>query len=126
MKRKPYFKYYQVMKHDTSVTEISTNDFKQVLQRFVPNAMLSLVQDCETCYGYTSLVQALEKAKKGAQEYISQLIKEGEPALPRLLQYRIDHYEDLWFNLVDHNIRWLEAELKLNKNFKWTPYRIHI
>ncbi|MCR8558853.1 hypothetical protein KXD93_14440 [Mucilaginibacter sp. BJC16-A38] len=126
MKRQPYFKYYQVLKPDTTVTEISTNDFKPVVQRFVPNTQLSLVQDSEIFYGNTSLVHALEKAKKGAQEYIGQLIKEGEPALPRLLQYRIDHYEDLWFNLVDNNLRRLEAELKLNKNFKWTPYRIHI
>lgn len=125
MKSQPYFKYYRFIKHDTSVTTISTNDFKPVVQRYVPNTPLKLVPESNFS-SYTNLVQALEKAKKGAQDYIGELIKAGEPALPQLLQYRMDHYEDLWINLVDSNIRRLEAELKLNRNYQWKPYRILI
>lgn len=126
IKEQPYFAYFRVMKHDTEVTRISCNNFKTSSGNVVDFAanVYHLPPDADLFYGYPGLIEALEKAKDGAQTYIEELIEQGVKALPVLLQYRMDHYEDLGVNLVEANIRKLEAVLKLKPNFKWIPYRI--
>lgn len=126
VKEQPYFAYFRVMKHGTEVTRISCNNFKpsQGITVNFASTVYNLPPDADLFYGYPGLIEALEKAKDGAQAYIEMLIGEGDDALPVLLQYRMDHYEDLGVNLVESNIRKLEAVLKLNPDFKWIPYRI--
>ncbi|MEO3402863.1 hypothetical protein AAFN85_03110 [Mucilaginibacter sp. CAU 1740] len=75
---------------------------------------------------YPDLVTALEKAKAGALAYIGRLISSGKAGLPELLQYRIDHYEDLNVNLTEANIRRIEQRVSADPQFHWQPYRIHI
>jgi hypothetical protein len=117
-----YYKYYRVNKNDTSISEISVNDFKPV----VPKAAgkLSLLPGMDTFCLYTDIGQAMEKAKAGAQAYIEQLINRGDDGLPELLQYRMDHYEDLNINLVNANIQKEESEMLSDQNFEYKPYRI--
>jgi hypothetical protein len=75
-------------------------------------------------YGYPKLVTALKKAKAGALVYIEHLIRRDAEGLPALLQYRMDHYEDLNINLVEAAIRRVEKQIQSTPLFKWQPYRI--
>ena len=121
-----YCKYYRVDKNDTLVKEVSANDFKPVRRVGQDKAtVITLQNDAGEYSMYTDLGQAMEKAKAGAQAYIEQLIALGEEGLPKLLQYRMDHYEDLNFNLVDDHIEQEESEMKADINFKYKPYRIN-
>jgi len=118
--RHNYYKYYRVNKNDTAVTEISVNDFKPVSAK--PAGALTLERDILL---FSDIGQAMEKAKDGAQAYIEQLIERGDEGLPELLQYRMDHYEDLNINLVDANIQKEESEMLSETNFEYKPYRIN-
>jgi hypothetical protein len=119
-----YYKIYRVNKNDTAVREISTNDFKPFSSR--PAGTLSLGSGGLLFSLFTDIGQAMEKAKAGAQAYIEQLIDRGEEGLPELLQYRMDHYEDLNINLVEANIQKEENEMLNGENFVYKPYRIHL
>lgn len=127
MKKNNFIKYYRVYKNDTSVTEVSVNDFKPVLpkrfKRGIPVAgpgdalyptpcfECSLPPDDRMFYGYLNKATAMERAKAGALAYINQMIKEVELGIKKLVQYRNDHYEDLNINLLDANIRRLKKEM---------------
>ena len=119
MKNRHFIRYYRVYKNDTAVMEVSTNDFKPVLQRRFgkkpalvtgPEDVLcsiplySLPSDENMFYGYLDKAVAMEKAKTGALAYINQMIKEVERGIQKLEQYRDDHYHDLNINLLDANI----------------------
>lgn len=123
---KQHFKYYRVYKNQTAVELVSFNDFILTFmpQRSNSGAVYTLPPDKEMFCACTDLVSALEKAKAGALVYIGRLIEQGDAGLAELLQYRIDHYEDLNVNLLDGNIREIEDKLKQNIDFKWIPYRI--
>jgi hypothetical protein len=127
LERHNYDCYYRVDRNDTTVTRVSTNDFKQGrhLLTSYGDTVYTLRLEYELCYQCVSLVGAMEKAKAWALVHIEQLIKKGEPGLPELLQYRKDHYEDLHINLVDANIQLVEQEIEADKYFKWVPYRIN-
>ena len=117
--------YYLVFKNDTSVTLASAFSLFSP-SKITRGALYRLPPDDEVFYGYPDLVTALEKAKAGALAYIDELIRQGDKALPKLLQYRVDHYEDLNVNLVEDNIRRVEQELEVNPQFQWKPYRIQL
>lgn len=125
--RHNYYNFYRVNKNDTTITTISTNNFKPVKPRpysFMP-AVYTLQRCIDDCYYFVDLVNAMEKAKAGALAYIELLIGEGEAGMAALLQYRMDHYEDLHINLVDANIQLVEQQLMEDRHYKWTPYRIN-
>ncbi len=107
-------------KNDTAVTEIPVNDFKPISAK--PSGALALDRDSLL---FSDIGQAMEKAKDGARAYIAQLIEKGAEGLPELLQYRMDHYEDLNINLVDANIQKEECEMLSETNFEYKPYRIN-
>jgi hypothetical protein len=121
--RKPYFKFYKVLKNETSVTEVVTNDFKIfhpayrdikiacVMHTLRHPAFFLPAYEGMFC-GFTSRVRAMEYAKAGALKYISKLIEEGGDGYGLLLRYREDHYEDLNINLTDRNIQKIERELE--------------
>ena len=127
LERHNYDCYYRVDRNDTTVTWVSTNDFKpgRPLLAGYGDTVYTLRLDYELCYQCISLINAMEKAKAWALVHIEQLIKKGETGLPELLQYRKDHYEDLHINLVDANIQLVEQEIQADKHFKWVPYRIN-
>jgi hypothetical protein len=118
-------KYYRVYKNDTTVTEVSANDFKTSklshLKKEEPvrpsDKDLSILPrvyflpaDKDMYYGYYNKVKAMEMAKAGALKHIGLLIKEAEQGIYKLKQYRNDHYDDLNNSLLDANIRRLEKE----------------
>jgi len=129
MKNLFFTKYYRVYKNDTSVTEISVNDFKPVPSRHNKSALIAtqledvlcsipyleymLPQDESMFYGYLDKATAMEKAKAGALAYISRLIEEGEAGIKKLAQYRTEHYEDLNIHLLDANIRKFRKEMQM-------------
>jgi hypothetical protein len=119
-----YYKIYRVNKNDTAVTVIAANDFRPC--GFRPDGTLRLQPDTLLFSLFTDIGQAMEKAKSGAQAYIGRLIERGEEGLPELLQYRMDHYEDLNINLVEANIQKEESEMLTDQNFAYKPYRIHL
>lgn len=124
-----YTKYYRVLKHDTAITEISTNNFKVVKHKSfkrklfsgksvdvlcsIPSTVYSFPADGEMYYGYLTKADAMKRAKAGAQNYISKMVSEIEAGIKRLKQYRSDHYEDLNINLLDANIRRIEKEINI-------------
>lgn len=123
----PYFKFYRVNQNDTTVIPTSCNNFKVAVKAHpTNNSAYCLLPEQERYYGYRDLVLAMEKAKEGALAYINRLINKGETGSAELLKYRVDHYEDLHVNLVDANIRRVEQNLLMDKNFKWQPYHINI
>ncbi|MDB5144987.1 MAG: hypothetical protein JWQ66_3700 [Mucilaginibacter sp.] len=127
LQRHNYYNLYRVNKNDTTIKTISTNNFKPVKPRpysFMP-AVYTLQPCVDDCYYFVDLVSAMEKAKAGALAYIELLIGEGEAGMAALLQYRMDHYEDLHINLVDANIQLVEQQLMEDRHYKWTPYRIN-
>jgi hypothetical protein len=121
-KKKPYFKFYKVLKNDTTVSEVSTNDFKSFEAAYLKiktacglhstqSPTFSLRNDDGMFYGFLFRVSAMEHAKAGALGYIGKLIEEGEKSNELLLKYREDHYDDLNFNLTDRNIKNIELAL---------------
>ncbi|QEC78992.1 hypothetical protein [Mucilaginibacter ginsenosidivorax] len=121
-----YYRSYRVDKNDTGIKIIPANDFKPNNRRLIArdHAAYTLQPGYEQYYQTTDLVKAMEKAKEGALACIEALIDQGETGKDALLQYRIDHYEDLHVNLVDANIQLVEQEITEDRYFKWTPYRI--
>lgn len=85
-----------------------------------------LLPEEERFADYPGLVTALEKAKAGALAHIDSLISQGEAGLPELLQYRMDHYEDLNVNLTAANISRIAQQVLDDPQYRWQPYRIHI
>jgi hypothetical protein len=124
-KRHNYVKYYKVAKNQTALTEVSTNDFTLTHFQKIAKAVYTIGPDVKLFDLYIDIGQAMEKAKSGALAYISELISEGEASEQKLLQYRMDHYEDLHVNLVDSNIQAVEDDTTTDKQFKWHPYRIN-
>ena len=118
------YKIYRVNKNDTAVTEISANDFRTCNSR--PAGALRLEPGALLFSLFTDIGQAMEKAKAGARAYIEQLIGRGDEGLAELLQYRMDHYEDLNINLVEANIQKNESEMLSDTHFEYKPYRIHL
>ncbi|TCC96853.1 hypothetical protein [Pedobacter psychroterrae] len=126
MKHFTNYKCYQVYKNQTNVSVVSINDFTnhQVHRPGNIGKVYTLPPEKEMFTGYSDLVTALEKAKVGALAHITKLISRKQAGLSELLQYRIDHYEDLNVNLLDANIRKIEDQLRKDSNFQWVPYRI--
>jgi hypothetical protein len=125
LKQHYYYRYYRVNKNDTTLQIFSANDFRPRSAVVAGSCHYSLLPGWKGYDQYTDIGQAMEKAKAGALNYIDQLITEGEAGIPKLLQYRMDHYEDLHINLVDSNIQVVEAAAISNTQFTWHPYRIH-
>jgi hypothetical protein len=127
MKNGICIKYYRVFKYDTVVTEIPVNDFDPCKRAYllqhaedlhyaITSHTLSLPPDGAMFYDFPQKYKAMEKAKAEALEYINLMVNEGEAAMKKLLQYRMDHYEDLNINLVDANIRRVKSlELAIDK-----------
>jgi hypothetical protein len=124
-KQRHYYRYYRVIKNDTALQAFSANDFRPRPAVITGINNFSLLPGWDGYHQYADIGQAMEKAKAGALNYIEQLISEGEGSLPKLLQYRMDHYEDLHINLVYSNIQLVEATAIRNTQFTWHPYRIH-
>jgi len=125
-KRHNYAYSYCLKKNDTTIITVSANNFRPVIQQ--PYCQAPAIDTLhvinEDYYQCVDLVNAMEKAKAGALLYIKGLIDMGPAGNEALLQYRIDHYEDLHINLVDANIQLVEQKTINDRNFKWTPYRI--
>lgn len=129
MRSNPYFRYYQVFKNDTAVTEISANNFRPIMRtkfkRGLPSNILvnegngvdqfyyALPPDDLMFYGYLDKAHAMEKAKAGAQAYISSMVSQVEQGILKLTKYRNDHYEDLNINLLDVQIRKFRKSMNL-------------
>ncbi|UEG54067.1 hypothetical protein LLH06_03665 [Mucilaginibacter daejeonensis] len=127
--RNNFVKFYRVLHHDTTVTEVPAHDLKvtslRVNEKGLPlhheperlvnevYAQYSLLPVAERFYGYTSKVKAMEKAKQGALAYINGMLAEIEGGITRLKAYRSAHYDDLNTTLLDANIRKLEKEINL-------------
>ncbi|WP_256009083.1 hypothetical protein [Desertivirga xinjiangensis] len=122
MEKHRFNKFYRVFKNDTKVTEVSFNDFKQIVMPVegqtrtgglsaeklsVPERCYSLLPENEMFYGYDRRAQAMEMAKSGALKHIAALIAEGPGSTEKVYQYRFDHYEDLNINLRDSAIKQL-------------------
>jgi hypothetical protein len=122
MEQHNFTKYYRVYKNDTTVTEVSTNDFIPLTTRHfkagwvigppvdvlcaIP-AYYSLPADDAMYYGYANRIEALEMAKVGAIRYINVMLKAGLSRNTELMQYRCDHYTDLNVTLREANIHTL-------------------
>ncbi|QJD95492.1 hypothetical protein HH214_06190 [Mucilaginibacter robiniae] len=128
MKKNSLFRYYRVFKNDTTVTEISTNNFKLLpallSQRVFPvhsniqeevthhvHSGYILPDDSEMFYGYASKTMAMRKAKAGALQHINRLIAEVTQGINKLKTHRALHYQDLNDTLLESNIRKLEREM---------------
>jgi len=124
--RHNYYRSYYVKKADTSIITVSANDFKPLKHRLsiTATAVYALRPGSKEYYSSINLIKAMEKAKAGALLYIKDLIDKGAAGNAALLQYRIDHYEDLHINLVDANIQLVEQRMINDRSFKWIPYRI--
>lgn len=105
MKKNNYSRYFRFLKNGTTISEISTNDFRPFV-KFQPNAATtySLVIKEPFYYGFLSRTRAMEMAKAGALEYMETLVDKGRAGMEALLKYRDDHYEDLNQNLTYENI----------------------
>lgn len=127
--RNNFVRFYRVLDHDTTVTEVSAHDLKATPLRLYKKGIpvydkaerpdhelyfqYSLLPHAERFYGYTSKVQAMEKAKQGAVTYINAMLADIEGGIARLKAYRSAHYHDLNTTLLDANIRKLEKEINL-------------
>lgn len=126
-RRKPehiYYHYYRVDQHDTAIRQISVNDFRPVRTGRITGPLF-LQPGSPTYWLFTDIGRAMEKAKAEAQAYIGQLIARGEEGGSELLQYRIDHYEDLNINLVETNVEKQEREMLGHSDFQYKPYKIN-
>ena len=105
-----YLRYFRVFRNATSVTEISTNDFKRVKlkQANFEHIACSLAEPL--FYGYLTQAKAMEMAKAGALKHINALIAMGKDGELALYEYRFHHYQDLTVNLVEANITEIEDE----------------
>jgi hypothetical protein len=126
MKRNNYCRYFRVFTYDTTVTEVSTNDFNpprfrpfkkdwlvgntQKLFGVIAAVPYTLLTGKDAFVGYSSRAKAMEMAKAGALKYIDSLIALGASGHKTLLQYRTDHYEDLCINLLSANIENVSRE----------------
>lgn len=122
-KIRSFTRYYRVWPNDTAVIPVAVVTFPIIAHQ--PNATYRLLHRNEQFMMYSGLVTALAKAKVGALAFIEHLNRKGEAGFPELLQYRIDHYEDLNVNLVDADIRRVEQQIKADPQFEWQPYRIN-
>jgi hypothetical protein len=121
MKNHSFTKYYRVFQHDTTVTEISVNDFKTSfvcshVSSFLAgedSPIFSLPTDGSMFYGYLSKIKAMEMAKAGALSYMNRIIKQVQDGIDLLTNYRSDHYEDLNVGLLEANIRRLEQQMHI-------------
>jgi hypothetical protein len=130
MKRNNFTRYYRVFKNDTSVTEVSANDFMPAPTRHFKSGLpihtsiiekvgsihiseYTLVPENEMFYGYLDKADAMVKAKAGALNHMNHIIKEIEAGIRKLVQYRNDHYEDLNVNLLDANIQRIKKEMNM-------------
>jgi hypothetical protein len=122
--KKPFFKFYKVLKNDTSVVEVSANDFKpfDVVYSDIKTACVlnstqcpffSLPADEFMFCGFLSEIKAMKHAKAGALKHIAKLIEGGDTTYDLLLEYRETHYYDLNFHLTEKNI----TELELRSEF---------
>jgi hypothetical protein len=104
MKKSNYCRYFSFLKYDTTVNEISTNDFKPFLKPRIMHSVVattySLLTKDPLYYGFLSRARAMEMAKAGALEYMEILMEKGTAGKQMLLKYRIDHYDDLNQNLT--------------------------
>lgn len=130
MIRNNFIKFYRVFKNDTAVTEISSNDFKPIINLrtqqsitngqtvdvliTIPIKQYSLPADKDMFYGYFTKSHAMEMAKAGALKYIELLISKKNAGAVKLKQYRDDHYDDLNTYLLEANIRKAENDLNIN------------
>ena len=123
--KKSYFRFHKVVKNDTAVKEVSTNDFKMfqptllkikgaIASHFEAYPTFFLPDDDAMFYGFLSRVKAMEFAKAGALKYISKLIDDGEKSYDLLIEYRATHYDDLNIHLTDRNIRRIELKSRSN------------
>ena len=104
-------KYYRVYMNDTTVTEVSSNDFNRLnIKGFSVDVQYSIPPG-RMFYGYTTRAHAMEMAKAGALKYIESMIRQVKSGIDKLVQYRNDHYQDLNVNLLDSSIRKLEREM---------------
>jgi hypothetical protein len=112
MKQHNYTRYFRVFKDDTSVTEISTNDFLPVKPNPAndDSPVYQLPVNERLYYGYLTKAKAMEMAKGGALEHINLLLDQNESGEKELYQYRFDHFQDLTVNLVEANIEQIESE----------------
>ena len=122
MKHRNYIRYYRVFKDDTTVTEISINNFLRI--RLIPKnnnyPEFQLSAHGHLYYGYISKAKAMEMAKAGVFQHISLLLALGNEGKQGLLQYRFNHFQDLTVNLVDANIKNIDLE-KLGTNVLINP-----
>jgi hypothetical protein len=125
MRNNSFIKFYRVFKNETTVTEISTNNFKPasaiLFKKGLPLSLpeeehfttfyYSLPPDEAMFYGYTSKVKAMEHAKAGALLHINSMIANVVEGIKKLKDYRSEHHEDLNMILLESNIRKLEKEM---------------
>ena len=122
--KKPFFKFYKVFKNDTSVVEVSANDFKsfdaaysKIKAACVLNSrrwpVFSLPADEFMYCGFLSEIKAMKYARAGALKHIAKLIEGGDATYNLLLEYRETHYDDLNIHLTEKNI----TELELRSEF---------
>ena len=122
--KQPYFKFYKVYKNDTTVVEVSANDFEsfdtaysKIKAACVLNSrqwpVFSLPADEFMYCGFLSEIKAMKHAKAGALKHIAKLIEGGDATYHLLLEYRETHYYDLNFHLTEKNI----TELELKSEF---------
>ncbi len=102
MKQQNYTGYFRVYQNDTAITKVSTNDFRQT--KLTHGAHYALPAGEGFYYGYKTLAKAMQMAKTGALAHINLLLGMGKAGEAELLQYRMDHYDDLNNNLIDANI----------------------
>lgn len=118
-----YYRYFQVDQNDTTIRVISANNFKPNGSR--PSGALRLQPGIRHFWLSTDIGRTMKRAKANAQACIEALIARGEEGRPELLQYRIDHYEDLNINLVEANIEKVEREMQDHLDFAYKPYKIN-
>lgn len=105
-------KYYRVYLNDTSVTEVSANDFSRRNIQRLSSDVYSIPRE-GMFYGYSDRIHAMEMAKSGALSYINSMVKQVQAGIDKLIQYREDHYQDLNVNLLEASIRKLEKEMHI-------------
>jgi hypothetical protein len=105
MKQHNYSRYFRVFTDDTTVTQISTNDFVPLLPKSNNRRQITYKLAEPFFYGYFNQIKAMEMAKAGALRHINKLIDRGKAGEKALYQYRFDHFQDLTVNLVEANIQ---------------------
>jgi len=112
MRTQSIFKYYRVYHNETSVIEISANDFKPAAFKRGGRGMnYSLSSVKQKFCDYIDKARAMEQAKAGALVHINKMILDVELAIAKLVKYRTDNYEDLNHNLLDANIHKFKSQM---------------